>query len=208
MAPVVRPEGTDDGALVLIDATSGAGGLPVDLTESDVYYFAPQKSFASDGGLYVAIFSPAAIERAERIAASGRHIPAFFDLKIAIDQSRLNQTYNTPSVATLFLMAEQLDWMNSLGGLKGMVERTTQSSDHLYGWAEKSDCGVPVRRRPRRTAPWSSAPSTSTTTSTPTRSRPPCGPTASSTPSPTASSAATSSASRCTPRSTPPTSPR
>ena len=143
MAPVVRPEGTDDGALVLIDATSGAGGLPVDLTESDVYYFAPQKSFASDGGLYVATFSPAAIERAERIAASGRHIPAFFDLKIAIDQSRLNQTYNTPSVATLFLMAEQLDWMNSLGGLKGMVERTTQSSDHLYGWAEKSDAAFP-----------------------------------------------------------------
>jgi phosphoserine aminotransferase len=143
MAPVVRPEGTDDGALVLIDATSGAGGLPVDLTESDVYYFAPQKSFASDGGLYVATFSPAAIERAERIAASGRHIPAFFDLKIAIGQSRLNQTYNTPSVATLFLMAEQLDWMNSLGGLKGMVERTTQSSDHLYGWAEKSDAAFP-----------------------------------------------------------------
>jgi phosphoserine aminotransferase len=143
MAPVVRPEGTDDGALVLVDATSGAGGLPVDLTESDVYYFAPQKSFASDGGLYVAIFSPAAIERAERIASSGRHIPAFFDLKIAIDQSRLNQTYNTPSVATLFLMAEQLDWMNSLGGLKGMVERTTHSSEHLYGWAERSDAAFP-----------------------------------------------------------------
>jgi phosphoserine aminotransferase len=143
MAPVIRPEGTDEGALVLIDATSGAGGLPVDLTESDVYYFAPQKSFASDGGLYVAVLSPAAIERAERIAASDRHVPAFFDLKIAIDQSRLNQTYNTPSVATLFLMAEQLDWMNSLGGLKGMVERTTQSSDNLYGWAEKSDAAFP-----------------------------------------------------------------
>jgi phosphoserine aminotransferase len=143
MAPVIRPEGTDEGALVLIDATSGAGGLPVDLTESDVYYFAPQKSFASDGGLYVAVFSPGAIERAERIAASDRHVPAFFDLRIAIDQSRLNQTYNTPSVATLFLMAEQLDWMNSLGGLKGMVERTTQSSDNLYGWAERSDAAFP-----------------------------------------------------------------
>jgi len=143
MAPVVRPEGADDGALVLIDATSGAGGLPVDLTESDVYYFAPQKSFASDGGLYVATFSPAAIERAERIAASGRHIPAFFNLKTAIDNSRLNQTYNTPAVATLFLMAEQLDWMNSQGGLKGMVERTTQSSGHLYGWAEQSDVAFP-----------------------------------------------------------------
>jgi phosphoserine aminotransferase len=143
MAPVVRPEGADEGALVLIDATSGAGGLPVDLAESDVYYFAPQKSFASDGGLWLATFSPAAIERAERIAASGRHIPAFFDLKIAIDNSRLNQTYNTPSVATLFLMAEQLDWMNSQGGLKGMVERTTQSSEHLYGWAEKSEAAFP-----------------------------------------------------------------
>ena len=208
MAPVVRPEGADDGALVLIDATSGAGGLPVDLTESDVYYFAPQKSFASDGGLYVAIFSPTAIERAERIAASGRHIPAFFDLKIAIDNSRLNQTYNTPSVATLFLMAEQLDWMNSQGGLKGMVERTTQSSDTSLRLGRE----VATRRSPtsptRSTAPWSSAPSTSTTTSTPPRSRPPCGPTASSTPSPTASSAATSSASRCTPRSSPPTSRR
>ena len=148
MAPVERPAGSDEGSLVLIDATSGAGGLPVDLTETDVYYFAPQKSFASDGGLFVATFSPAAIERAERIAASDRHIPAFFDLKTAIDNSRLNQTYNTPAVATLFLMAEQLDWMNSLGGLKGMVERTTQSSDALYGWAERIVVHVPLRRRP------------------------------------------------------------
>ena len=143
MAPVVRPAGSDAGSLVLIDATSGAGGLPVDLTETDVYYFAPQKSFASDGGLFLATFSPAAIERAERIAASGRHIPAFFDLKTAIDNSRLNQTYNTPAVATLFLMAEQLDWMNGQGGLKGMVERTTQSSDTLYGWAEASPHAFP-----------------------------------------------------------------
>ena len=143
MAPVVRPEGSDAGSLVLIDATSGAGGLPVDLTETDVYYFAPQKSFASDGGLFVATFSPTAVERAERIAASGRHIPAFFDLKTAIDNSRLNQTYNTPAVATLFLMAEQLDWMNSQGGLKGMVERTTQSSEALYGWAEASPYAFP-----------------------------------------------------------------
>ncbi|WP_372736831.1 phosphoserine transaminase [Nocardioides sp.] len=143
MAPVVRPEGADDGALVLIDATSGAGGLPVDLTETDVYYFAPQKSFASDGGLWLATFSPTAIERAERIAASDRHIPAFFNLKTSIDNSRLNQTYNTPAVATLFLMAEQLDWMNSQGGLKGMVERTTQSSENLYGWAERSPVAFP-----------------------------------------------------------------
>jgi len=148
MAPVVRPEGTDDGALVLIDATSGAGGLPVELAECDVYYFAPQKSFASDGGLWVAAFSPAAIERAQRIAASDRHIPAFFDLVLAIDNSRLNQTYNTPSVATLFLMAEQLDWMNGEGGLKAMVERTTQSSDNLYGWAERSSFAFPYVEDP------------------------------------------------------------
>jgi phosphoserine aminotransferase len=143
MAPVVRPAGTDEGSLVLIDATSGAGGLPVDLTETDVYYFAPQKCFASDGGIWFGIFSSAALERAERIAASDRYIPPFFDLKTAIDNSRLNQTYNTPSVATLFLMAEQLDWMNSQGGLKGMVERTTASSDALYGWAEKTSYTTP-----------------------------------------------------------------
>lgn len=142
MAPVVRPEGTE-GALVLVDATSGAGGLPVDLAESDVYYFAPQKCFASDGGIWFGIFSPAAIERAERIAASDRYVPPFFDLRTAIDNSRLNQTYNTPSVATLFLMAEQLDWMNSQGGLKGMVERTTASSDALYGWAERTSYTTP-----------------------------------------------------------------
>ncbi len=144
MAPVVRPEGTTaQEALVLIDATSGAGGLPVDLNESDVYYFAPQKCFASDGGLWIAIMSPAAIERVAEIKASGRHVPAFFDLDTAITQSRLNQTYNTPSVATLFLMAEQLDWMNGLGGLSAMVERTTASSDALYGWAEKTSYTTP-----------------------------------------------------------------
>jgi phosphoserine aminotransferase len=143
MAPVVRPEGTDEGALVLVDATSGAGGLPVDLTQVDTYYFAPQKCFASDGGLWIALMSPAALERAARIGASDRHIPAFFDLLTAIDNSAKNQTYNTPSVATLFLMAEQLDWMNSLGGLKGMVERTTESSNNLYGWAERTSYTTP-----------------------------------------------------------------
>ncbi|WP_028654791.1 phosphoserine transaminase [Nocardioides sp. J54] len=143
MAPVVRPAGTADDALVLIDATSGAGGLPVDLAETDVYYFAPQKCFASDGGLWFGIFSPRALERAERIAASDRYVPPFFDLHTAIDNSRKNQTYNTPSVATLFLMAEQLDWMNSQGGLKGMVERTTASSDALYGWAERTSYTTP-----------------------------------------------------------------
>ncbi|UUW91822.1 phosphoserine transaminase [Pimelobacter simplex] len=142
MAPVVRPAGTD-GALVLVDATSGAGGLPVDLTETDVYYFAPQKCFASDGGLWIATFSPAALERAARIGASDRHIPAFFDLPTAIDNSAKNQTYNTPSVATLFLMAEQLDWMNAQGGLKAMVQRTTASSDALYGWAERTSYTTP-----------------------------------------------------------------
>ena len=143
MAPVQRVEDADDDALVLVDATSGAGGLPVDVSQADVYYFAPQKSFASDGGLWVALFSPAALERADEIAGSGRHIPAFFDLPTSIDNSRKNQTYNTPAVATLFLMAEQLDWMNSEGGLKGMVERTTQSSETLYGWAERSSYAFP-----------------------------------------------------------------
>jgi phosphoserine aminotransferase len=143
MAPVVRPDGAADDALVLVDATSGAGGLPVDLNEADVYYFAPQKCFASDGGLWIALMSPRALARAEEIAASGRHIPAFFDLPTAIDNSGKNQTYNTPSVATLFLMAEQLDWMNSQGGLKGMVERTTASSNALYGWAERTAYTTP-----------------------------------------------------------------
>ncbi|NYD43365.1 phosphoserine transaminase [Nocardioides panaciterrulae] len=144
MAPVARPAGTSAAdALVLIDATSGAGGLPVDLAETDVYYFAPQKCFASDGGLWLATFSPAALDRAAEIAASGRHVPAFFDLPTAIDNSRKNQTYNTPAVATLFLMAEQLDWMNASGGLAGMVERTTASSDILYGWAEKTAYTTP-----------------------------------------------------------------
>jgi phosphoserine aminotransferase len=143
MAPVRRPVGAADDALVLVDATSGAGGLPVDLHEVDAYYFAPQKCFASDGGLWVAIMSPRALARAEEIAASDRHIPAFFDLPTAIDNSGKNQTYNTPSVATLFLMAEQLDWMNAQGGLAGMVERTTASSDALYGWAEETDYTTP-----------------------------------------------------------------
>jgi phosphoserine aminotransferase len=143
MAPVVRPAGIADDALVLVDATSGAGGLPVDLAEVDVYYFAPQKCFASDGGLWIAIMSPRALARVEEIAATDRYVPPFFDLPTAIDNSSKNQTYNTPSVATIFLMAEQLDWMNANGGLKGMVERTTASSDTLYGWAEKTGYTTP-----------------------------------------------------------------
>ena len=142
MAPVQRV-GADDDSLVLIDATSGAGGLPVDVSQIDVYYFAPQKSFASDGGLWLALMSPAALERAESIGASDRWIPAFFDLPTAIDNSRKNQTYNTPSVATLFLMAEQLDWMNGQGGLEAMVKRTTASSEALYGWAERTSYTTP-----------------------------------------------------------------
>ena len=138
MAPVHRPRGIAEDALVLVDATSGAGGLPVDLREVDTYYFAPQKCFASDGGLWIAIMSPRALARAEEIAASDRYVPPFFDLPTAIDNSAKNQTYNTPSVATLFLMAEQLDWMNTNGGLTGMVQRTTASSDALYGWAERT----------------------------------------------------------------------
>ena len=146
MAPIHRV--SDDDSLVLVDATSGAGGLPVDLSQVDTYYFAPQKCFASDGGLWIALMSPKALARAEEIAGTDRHIPAFFDLPTAIDNSSKNQTYNTPSVATLFLMAEQLDWMNGQGGLRGMVERTTASSDALYGWAEKTAYTTPYVEDP------------------------------------------------------------
>jgi phosphoserine aminotransferase len=148
MAPVQRVAGTDDGALVLIDATSGAGGLPVDVSQTDVYYFAPQKNFASDGGLWVATFSPAALNRVAEIAATSRYVPAFFDLPTAMDNSRKNQTYNTPAVATLFLLAEQLDWINGKGGLDFAVDRTTDSSTRLYTWAEKSDFASPYVAEP------------------------------------------------------------
>jgi phosphoserine aminotransferase len=141
--PLRRVAGADEGALVLVDATSGAGGLPVDITQVDAYYFAPQKNFASDGGLYVAVLSPAALERAAEIAATDRWVPAFLDLPTAIDNSTKNQTYNTPSVATLFLMAEQLDWLNGNGGLEFAVSRTTDSSSRLYTWAEKTAYTTP-----------------------------------------------------------------
>ena len=140
--PIIRPAGTD-GALVLVDATSAAGGLMVDAKEFDTYYFAPQKSFASDGGLWIAIMSPAAIARAEQIKASGRWVPAFFDLGIAIENSRLDQTYNTPALVTLMLLAEQIEWMNSNGGLSFAAGRSTQSSDILYSWAEKTSYTTP-----------------------------------------------------------------
>lgn len=141
--PLRRVAGADDGALVLVDATSGAGGLPVDVAETDVYYFAPQKSFASDGGLWVAAFSPAALERAARVHASGRHVPEFFSLPTAIDNSRKNQTYNTPALATLFLLADQLDWLNGQGGLDWAVRRTAASARTLYNWAEESKAATP-----------------------------------------------------------------
>jgi len=140
--PIVRPAGTD-GALVLVDATSAAGGLLVDAKEFDTYYFAPQKSFASDGGLWIAIMSPAAIARAEKIKASGRWVPAFFDLGIAIENSRLDQTYNTPALVTLMLLAEQIEWMNSNGGLSFAAGRSTSSSEILYSWAEKTSFTTP-----------------------------------------------------------------
>ena len=140
--PIIRPAGTD-GALVLVDATSAAGGLLVDAKEFDTYYFAPQKSFASDGGLWIAIMSPAAIARAEKIKASGRWVPAFFDLGIAIENSRLDQTYNTPALVTLMLLAEQIEWMNSNGGLSFAAGRSKQSSDILYSWAEKTNYTTP-----------------------------------------------------------------
>ena len=140
--PIIRPAGTD-GALVLVDATSAAGGLMVDAQEFDTYYFAPQKSFASDGGLWIAVMSPAAIARAEKIKASGRWVPAFFDLGIAIENSRLDQTYNTPALVTLMLLAEQIEWMNSHGGLSFAAGRSAQSSDILYSWAEKTSYTTP-----------------------------------------------------------------
>jgi phosphoserine aminotransferase len=140
--PILRPAGTD-GALVLVDATSAAGGLMVDAKEFDTYYFAPQKSFASDGGLWIAIMSPAAIARAAKIKASGRWIPAFFDLEIAIENSRLDQTYNTPALVTLMLLAEQIEWMNSNGGLSFAAGRSEKSSNTLYSWAEKTSFTTP-----------------------------------------------------------------
>jgi len=133
----------DGDALMLIDGTSGAGGLDIDLAETDVYYFAPQKCFASDGGLWIAAMSPAALARAAEISSTGRYIPGALDLNIAIDNSRLEQTYNTPALATVFLAAEQTDWMNSQGGLAWAAKRTSTSAAVLYDWAEKSPVATP-----------------------------------------------------------------
>jgi phosphoserine aminotransferase len=143
MVDVRRPDGAGE-ALVLVDATSGAGGLPLDASQADVYYFAPQKAFGSDGGLWLAALSPAAIARiAELDGAGDRWQPAFLSLQTALENSRKNQTYNTPALATLILLADQLEWMLAGGGLDWCVERTGASSSHLYSWAEAADFASP-----------------------------------------------------------------
>ena len=145
-----RPEGIDEDALFIVDATSAAGGLRVDIREVDVYYFSPQKNFASDGGLWLAIMSPRARARAEEIKESGRYIPAFLDLMTAIENSALDQTYNTPALATIILMAEQLEWFNANGGLAWTTARTDESSSHLYQWAEASSFATPYVADPAK----------------------------------------------------------
>jgi phosphoserine aminotransferase len=147
MVPVIRPA---QSGLVLIDATSAAGGLPVDIAQADAYYFAPQKNFAADGGLWLALLSPAAIERIGEIARSGRFIPESLSLATALDNSRLDQTYNTPAIATLLLLANQLEWMLARGGLEWCVRRTRESSDRLYGWAEVAPYAMPFVADPAK----------------------------------------------------------
>jgi len=151
--PVRRVAGADDDALVLVDATSAAGGIAVQADEFDTYYFAPQKCFGADGGLWVALISPAAIDRVARIAASDRYIPEFLSLPLAIDNSRLQQTYNTPSVATLILFAEQVDWMLANGGMAWTTERSAASSGILYNWADKSPLASPFVADPAQRSP-------------------------------------------------------
>jgi phosphoserine aminotransferase len=149
MLPVLRPPGADS-ALVLIDATSGAGGLPVDVAAADAYYFAPQKSFAADGGLWLALLSPAAQERIAELHGSERWIPEFLSLQTALENSRKDQTYNTPALATLFLLADQLRWMLDGGGLDFCVGRSRASAEHLYGWAERSEFATPFVADPAK----------------------------------------------------------
>ncbi|MGZ4170031.1 MAG: phosphoserine transaminase [Solirubrobacteraceae bacterium] len=151
MVPVTRPASAD-GALVLIDATSGAGGLPVDVADADVYYFAPQKAFASDGGLWLAAMSPAALERVEQLTSSsdGRWVPDFLSLSTAMENSRKDQTYNTPAILTLLLLENQLEWMLDQGGLDAMVQRTTASSTHLYEWAMAHEAATPFVTDPAK----------------------------------------------------------
>jgi phosphoserine aminotransferase len=150
MVPVERPADAGD-ALVLIDATSGAAGLPLDASQADVYYFAPQKGFASDGGLWLAALSPAAIARIEELDGAGdRWQPEFLSLAVALDNSRKQQTYNTPAVATLFLLADQIEWMLGNGGLDWCVSRTGDSSSRLYSWADASDFATPFVSDPAK----------------------------------------------------------
>jgi len=136
--PVRRVSGADPGALILVDATSAAGGLPVHAADYDVYYFAPQKGLGSDGGLWLALMSPAAVERVGEIAASGRYIPDFLSLRVALENAVRDQTYNTPAVTTLFLLADQVEWMLGQGGLEWTTARTAQSAAILYTWAEQA----------------------------------------------------------------------
>ena len=159
MMDIRRPDGP---GLVLVDATSGAGGLRVDPDQFDAYYFAPQKGFASDGGLWVALLSPAAVDRIGRRHAAGRWVPASLDLDIALEQSRLDQTYNTPALATLWLFADQLGWMLDRGGLEWCAGRCERSAEILYGWAESSPFATPVSWPSPTSAPTWSGPSTST----------------------------------------------
>ncbi len=150
MVPVARPEGAGE-ALVLVDATSGAAGLPVDVAQADAYYFAPQKAFGADGGIWLALLSPAAIERIEQLdGAPSRWQPGFLSLKTALDNSRKEQTYNTPALATLILLDDQIQWMLDGGGLDWCVQRTSASSGHLYGWAERSDFATPFVADPAK----------------------------------------------------------
>lgn len=135
---------------MVIDATSGAGGLPVEIDQADVYYFSPQKCFASDGGLWLAAMSPAALERIQKINSSDRFIPDFLNLQTAVDNSRKNQTYNTPAVSTLLMLEQQVQWMNDQGGLSAMVQRTTASSDALYQWAEARQETTPFVASPEK----------------------------------------------------------
>jgi len=151
--PVRRPAGADDGSLVLVDATSGAGVLPADPAEFDVYYFAPQKAFGADGGLWLALLSPAALERIEEIATGGRYIPEFLSLRIAVENSVRDQTYNTPSVSTLVLLAEQIGWLLERGGMTWAREQTASSAKILYDWAADSAFAAPFVTDPAMRSP-------------------------------------------------------
>jgi phosphoserine aminotransferase len=149
MVPVTRPSGSE-GSLIAVDATSGAGGLPVRAEDFDVYYFAPQKCFAADGGLWIALMSPAAISRVREIASSGRWVPEFLSLSTALDNSQKDQTYNTPALATLFLLSDQIEWMLAGGGLDWTTKRTADSSSRLYDWAERTSYTTPFVADPAK----------------------------------------------------------